>query len=413
MKKVYKRKYSKSKKQKFLGGTKKSQKKTKLRKTRKSRKNRKNRKKINNLVGGVVDYTPEQTYLKSIFGADKVEKWGRSNAVHLVCGLAGEFCVLDTSINLQKFFPNSTVLFLDEYTQYAAYGLIEYKCNNQKDALPYLDSLRKCEVLDTETMPRRVLKLIPSDYAGKEIYLWIIDMQNDFCPTPFEDSPNGGTFAVSYSEPLYDKINTFSTDKISLQMGNQKTLSLNKNDGSKIIFENNENIELLNKYWTENKKSITDLIKSLEGNPYFKGCYLSRDYHDEKHCSFTFVSEQNPGYPAHCVQESDGAALREEIESKIQELLPYIDQPPEIGVIFKACHKEHDSYSAIPYHKDYPDIDKRAFGVCKSFGNSADQSPGVYKYFDAKTDKDSLEKNTSTLNILAMNQFWEDNVASE
>lgn len=36
-----------------------------------------------------------------------------------VCGLAGDWCVLDTCVNLKKLHPNSQVVFLADYTQYS------------------------------------------------------------------------------------------------------------------------------------------------------------------------------------------------------------------------------------------------------------------------------------------------------
>lgn len=51
---------------------------------------------------------------------DKIDSIGGDNMIHLVCGLAGDYCVRDTAINLKFAYPNSTVAVIADATRYAA-----------------------------------------------------------------------------------------------------------------------------------------------------------------------------------------------------------------------------------------------------------------------------------------------------
>jgi nicotinamidase-related amidase len=51
---------------------------------------------------------------------DKIDSIGGDNMIHLVCGLAGDYCVRDTAINLKFAYPESTVAVIADATRYAA-----------------------------------------------------------------------------------------------------------------------------------------------------------------------------------------------------------------------------------------------------------------------------------------------------
>lgn len=48
------------------------------------------------------------------------ESFDGNNTIHLVCGLAGDYCVRDTAINLKFAYPYSTVAVIADATRYAA-----------------------------------------------------------------------------------------------------------------------------------------------------------------------------------------------------------------------------------------------------------------------------------------------------
>jgi len=60
--------------------------------------------------------TNERTKIK-----DEIDKLSeRNDMIHLVCGLAGDYCVRDTAINLKFAYPNSIVAVIADATRYAA-----------------------------------------------------------------------------------------------------------------------------------------------------------------------------------------------------------------------------------------------------------------------------------------------------
>jgi nicotinamidase-related amidase len=62
-----------------------------------------------------VDLNTERETIK-----EKIDSIGGANMIHLVCGLAGDYCVRDTAINLKFAYPESTVAVIADATRYAA-----------------------------------------------------------------------------------------------------------------------------------------------------------------------------------------------------------------------------------------------------------------------------------------------------
>lgn len=108
---------------------------------------------------------------------------------------------------------------------------------------------------------------------GRETALIVVDVQKDFCP--------GGALAVK--------------------------------EGDRVIPVLNRYIELFEK----------------AGAP----VYATRDWHPKNHCSF---KEQGGPWPAHCIQESEGAAFH-----------PDFKPPLNAVVISKAMRPETDAYSGF------------------------------------------------------------------
>ena len=87
------------------------------RKKSKKRKQKLQIERMSTMRGGATD----DENMSAVFGV-KVEKFQNEKTLHMVCGLAGEYCVLDTAVNLGLHFPQAHVLYLDNYTEYAAFN---------------------------------------------------------------------------------------------------------------------------------------------------------------------------------------------------------------------------------------------------------------------------------------------------
>lgn len=347
-------------------------------------------------------------------------KWGDSEAVHLVCGLAGEFCVLDTAINLSLHFPHSTVYFLENYTQYAAFGLfpdlpidiIMGNLNKRKDAKNKYGNL----TFQSFKSENDCFKFIEGK-KRTQIYLWVIDMQQDFCPSTITETGKKGSFAVHYSQPLYEgfedrntKVKLFKSDTTSLDISTGEHVNDTDTDTDTILITDTVtnrvklliNKPTLTELWNSNKFSIPRLITQLSNAGLNCDIILSRDGHTKAHCSFhedeDYGNLQKPGglYPPHCVRGTQGELIMDSIKKAS---LEYYNKKNKINVILKGCTQRTDSYSAIPYHINYPDINKRApimdksKVTCLPFTDSQLKSY-IFKTINSDGDKKYLTDNT-------------------
>ena len=92
------------------------------RKKSKKRKQKLQIERMSTMRGGATDDLKNIENMNDVFGQEKVEKFQNEKTLHMVCGLAGEYCVLDTAVNLGLHFPQAHVLYLDNYTEYAAFN---------------------------------------------------------------------------------------------------------------------------------------------------------------------------------------------------------------------------------------------------------------------------------------------------
>ena len=82
---------------------------------------------------------------------------------------------------------------------------------------------------------------------------------------------------------------------------------------------------------------IVRLIQAFKDKPII----LTRDAHPKGHCSFG--SQENPGFPEHCIQGEDGSRLDDTIWKAVQ------NRGGKTIHAFKGYWQNQDSFSAFPY----------------------------------------------------------------
>ncbi len=240
-------------------------------------------------------------------GGDKRELYASNKTLHLVCGLAGDFCVLDTALNIKTLYPNTNVRFLTYFTRFVISKKptelpqdVETKLKEAK--IDYIQSDDSEICLTPESAGE--IAFGKSNVQYDHIVLWVIDMQNDFIERTFGDREDEGAFEKG----------TFAVQGTSEEQG----------QGCRLV------------------EDISELIKYISEMPNTE-IVVSRDYHPEGHCSFQ--SKGNPsGFPPHCVEKTVGAQMNETI-------LRTFENIPEdkYSVIFKGCEPNTDSYGAVIY----------------------------------------------------------------
>ncbi len=104
-----------------------------------------------------------------------------------------------------------------------------------------------------------------------------------------------------------------------------------------------------------NGDEIIPYINNLLKNKNWKRIYFSMDWHPIDHTSFASIHNVSPfsilngdtKWPNHCIQNSKGAKINNEI------LIP-INKIKDVHVIFKGFFKDYEQYSgAISYVIDY------------------------------------------------------------
>ena len=232
---------------------------------------------------------------------DKRELYSSDKTLHLVCGLAGDFCVLDTALNIKSLYPNTNVRFLTYFTRFVFSNeptelppKVEEQL--QKANITYIKS-NDSEVCHTpESAGKIALAGLDIPNAYEHIVLWVIDMQNDFIERKFSGKEDEGAFEKG----------AFAVPGTSTEQG------------CKLV------------------EDISELIKYFGNRPDTE-IVVSRDYHPVGHCSFDI-------FPPHCVEGTIGAQMNETI-------LKAFENIPEdkYSVIFKGCEPETDSYGAVIY----------------------------------------------------------------
>ena len=114
------------------------------------------------------------------------------------------------------------------------------------------------------------------------------------------------------------------------------------------------------------------IIKNMAS---FKKIVLTRDSHDEKHCSFGT-------FPPHCIINTEGAALIPELEA--------LKEGPDAGkidVIFKGMNPRVDSFGGVPYHDDEYFATRQVGDCCKvikgdAVGQTCQDATGGYHLKD-------------------------------
>ena len=160
---------------------------------------------ISTMKGGTIITDPQK--MQAVFGTN-ADLFNQPNVVHLVCGLAGEYCVLDTAVNLSLHCQDAQVIYLDNYTEYASYGLPKgIALNNFKHCNTFFNHKTTYQNLKRQKYTQ-LSDMVTSLKKASRVYLWVIDMQNDFC--------EGGSFGVAGSKGLYNTPYLFLKDMLKL-----------------------------------------------------------------------------------------------------------------------------------------------------------------------------------------------------
>lgn len=253
-----------------------------------------------------------------------------------------------------------------------------------------------------------IKKLLSSDEnKGKQICLWVIDMQNDFIDAPFQDTTlfNKDDYNKTIEVAPGTKLLLEPFKKVETRQNWKKVNTVTKDNIDKGRFALNEGIQCIEdvlyyiKLLTEDEKYSTRL----------KQIIFSRDIHTDgdnsktkdknpNHCSFVMNPTEGfvdgIGFPAHCVNGTAGCLL----QNKIKDICKLYND--KSLVVMKGCSQEYDSFGAFPYDcekgKEYSN--KRQHNGCKhtcSVDNkSIDKNTGSYILNDTEQFNLSVDLNT-------------------
>ena len=301
----------------------------------KSRKSRKqvSRRKINKKTKKQRNIRRKLSKKNKRGGSDKRKFYASDKTLHLICGLAGDFCVLDTALNIKTLYPNTNVRFLTYFTRFVISEDptklpqdVENKLNEANIDYTQSDDSDTC--LTPETASEIAFgKLDIQQY--NHIVLWVIDMQNDFIERTFSGREDEGAFEKG----------TFAVPGTSDEQG------------CKLV------------------EDISELIKYI-GNRTDTEIVVSRDYHPEGHCSFKKSETDTNGFPPHCVEGTVGAQMNETILKAFKDI-----SEDKYSVIFKGCDLNTDSYGAVIY-SDITYLGKRQMPYCKESKPETDKTGG-------------------------------------
>lgn len=195
-----------------------------------------------------------------------------------------------------------------------------------------------------------------------EIYLWVIDMQHDFIDEPFNDET---LFFIEDNLDVKDgALNIINGPNKIVEIRpnitvDNKNIITNIDDKDNIIYEGRFAV-------TEGSQCVNDIAHyfgKLKENTKLKNIIFSRDIHTNSknnldHCSFQIKANSGTidgiGFPAHCVNGTEGCKLH----PTIQELC---EGNNKSIVIMKGCSSDTDSFGAFPYSckgnaKTYTDL---------------------------------------------------------
>jgi len=255
--------------------------------------------------------------------------------------------------------------------------------------------------------------------ASNEIYLWVIDMQKDFIDEAFDDK-------TLFSEAeLTNVIGTPpKTKSVVIPLGGPAYLVpapikkiearsdwTTATEGTNKILGGRFGVD-------EGGKCVTDIqhyFDKLNSDAKLKNVIFSRDIHsntaeDPSHCSFNITPGKGTidgiGFPAHCVNGTNGCALHSDIETMVKAA------GEKAIVVAKGCSHDTDSFGAFPYDctkgKQYSEL--RQHNGCntkcgdKNMANTGswvlseeDKFSNEIKldHSDRTSIKDTLEKDTS------------------
>lgn len=302
-----------------------------------------------------------------------------------ISGLAGDYCVLDTCINIRAQFPQVKIKLILDLTRFAALPLEIIKAKNipeipkrqfttknttyqfLNDPYDIVDTYTKKNgvefaAVDANSLNRLQLEGIQKPNDGLEHWfekantkhtevndgkpititqlealkpqdiLIIIDMQKDFYALPRTEGPDKDIFDI---------------DK--------------KRDGSIGAFSVHSGDLMLNTY-----KELLRIDKGLTANVH--NVLLTIDYHPPNHCSFWKTEEGGRGknppcgskaqnfasdFPPHCVfntgkeKANDGAELSPTLVFLLKQMRA------EKHIFWKAFFKDMDSFGGCSYEKNY------------------------------------------------------------
>lgn len=186
---------------------------------------------------------------------------------------------------------------------------------------------------------------IKTEITNKEIInVWVIDMQNDFIDDSFED------VNLANINKTDNKLVTFN------QHGNMIVDRILDNSGNGVFRQGRFAVK-------EGKQCVDDVIyylnkiKDLAENKVVN-IFFSRDVHaiertSVNHCSFKSSEDKEKyngsGFPAHCVNGTNGCKLHKDIEKWINNVNN--NKPANINcyVTYKGFDNNIESFGAYPY----------------------------------------------------------------
>lgn len=186
---------------------------------------------------------------------------------------------------------------------------------------------------------------IETEITNKEIInVWVIDMQNDFIDASFED------VNLANINKTDNKLVTFN------QHGNMIVDRILDNNGNGVFRQGRFAVK-------EGKQCVDDVIyylnkiKVLAENKVVN-IFFSRDVHaiertSVNHCSFKSSEDKEKyngsGFPAHCVNGTNGCKLHKDIEKWINNVNN--NKPANINcyVTYKGFDNNIESFGAYPY----------------------------------------------------------------
>jgi nicotinamidase-related amidase len=207
--------------------------------------------------------------------------------------------------------------------------------------------------------------------AADKIYLWVIDMQNDFIDAAFKDVTLfrgnnfiGNTAKLGQGEAANGFIGLDPGNQIRLVPAPHKKVEY-RSDWEEIKENpNDENGNILGGRFavTEGIHCVDDIIayvdklrKNVTVESKIQKVIFSRDIHTENpnkpnHCSFEISVKRGSidgiGFPAHCVNGTTGCMLHPKIQALCEEL------GNKATVVMKGCSQSADSFGAYPYSCD-------------------------------------------------------------